>query len=358
MYSPSLAQTLTTVSNLVEFDIQRHPGVVNGHFSEEAIYAACLDWLFTAPVRDHRANSVRVVDRDVQEIVATTSMFDKMDRTIGGDQSRNLAIKYLHDHVTPRLNGTFDDSVGRDLFHAAAVLCEVIGYMAYDSDRHALAQRYFIQALRLAKEANSPAYGSYVLTTMSHQAIYLARPQQALRLAETARQNYTGTHVAAVQVEAAMHAARAYALLGDEVSTTRALLDAEKAFALQGDPNSGPEWASHWGETLFAAFAGDAWLDLGNAEHARPHLERASQSADGQARRIVYSAAQLAKLAMLEGDADQAGAFALTAVETASGLNSKRSIKVIRDLRRDLTEHSHAQPIESFITRVRDMLRE
>ncbi|RKT70437.1 hypothetical protein DFJ66_3697 [Saccharothrix variisporea] len=358
MYSSSLAETLVTVGNLAEFDVQRHPGVVSGHFSEEAIYAACLDWLFTSPVADRQPKAgSRVTERDVAAIMATTVMFDGMDRSFGGDQSRDLAIKYLHDHVVPRLHGTYDDKVGRDLFHAAAVLCEVIGYMTYDSERHALAQRYFIQALRLAKEAGSPAYGAFVLTTMSHQAMYLGRPQQALRLAEAARQSYTGTHVATVQTEAAMHAARAYAALGDEASTTQALLAAERSFALQ-DPATGPDWASHWGETVFAAFAGATWLDLAKPGQARPHLVRAAQDANGQARRVVYSAAQLARLAMLDGDAEQAAAHAMTAADAAAGLESKRSTKVVRDLHLDFKEQANAQPIQAFLARAHDLLAE
>lgn len=357
IYSPSLAETLITVSHLAEFDAKRHPGVVTGHFSEEAIYAACLDWLFTASIADRRAKARRVTERDVAEIVTTTAMFDGMDRSFGGDQSRDLAIKYLHDHVMPRLEGTFDERVGRDLFHAAAVLCEVIGYMAYDSERHALAQRYFIQSLRLAKEACSSAYGAFVLTTMSHQAMYLGRPQQALRLAEAARQSYTGSHVASVQTEAAMHAARAYAVLGDETSTTQALLAAERSFALHGTQDS-PEWASHWGETLFAAFVGDTWLSLGKPAQARPHLARAAHDSQGQPRRMVYSSAQLAKLAVLEGDAEQAGTYALTATEVAENLKSKRSTKLIRDLYRDFKMQAGEQQLQTFLTRAHDLLSE
>lgn len=354
VYASSLAETLVTVSNLAGFDTQKHPGIISGHFSEEALYAACLDWLFVSPAKDHRATTDRVTARDVAEIVATTVMFDGMDRSFSGGPSRDLAVKYFKDHVVPRLGGTYDASVGRDLYQAASVLCEIIGYMAYDSDRHALAQRYFIQSLRLAKEAESSAYGAYVLSTMSHQAMYLGRPRDALRLAEAARQSYTGTHVAAVQTEAAMCVARAYAALGDESAMTQALLAAEKSLGQQSS-ESGPAWASHWGETVFAAFAGATWLDLGRPEQARPHLVRAAQDTNGQARRFVYSAAQLAKLSMLEGDAEQAGTYAMAAADTAAGLTSKRSAKAVRDLQQDFQKHAGAQPIQAFLTRVKDL---
>jgi hypothetical protein len=41
--------------------------------------------------------------------------------------------------------------VGRELFTAAARLCNVAGFMCFDSGRQGLGQRYFISGLRMAK---------------------------------------------------------------------------------------------------------------------------------------------------------------------------------------------------------------
>jgi hypothetical protein len=46
----------------------------------------------------------------------------------------------------------------------------LIGWMAYDDGEHALAQRYLIQALRLAHETSSPELGAHVLAGLSDQA--------------------------------------------------------------------------------------------------------------------------------------------------------------------------------------------
>jgi hypothetical protein len=357
VYSASLADAINTLGNLAQFDAQRHPGVVSGHFSEEAVYAACLDWLVGSANSDRAPHATRVVARDVEEIVATTAMFDGMDRAFGGEHSRDLAVKYLTDTVVPKLSGTYDEPTGRDLFHAAAVLCEVIGYMAYDADKHALAQRYFIQSLRLAKEAGDSAYGAYVLSTMSHQAMYLHKPREALRLAQAARQSYTGTHVLAVQTESAMQEARAHAALNDEGAATRALHAAEQFFGQQSAEGA-PNWAAHWGETLFAAFAGHCWLDLGKPAEARPLLVTAGQGANGQTRRVVFSSAQLARLALLEGDHEQAGSFALAAADAAANMKSKRSLQVIRDLRGDLQDLGSVHQVRNFQARAHDLFAE
>src|SRR5207248_370528 len=71
--------------------------------------------------------------RDIDEIVTTTKALDQLDREYGGDYSRGLAVKYLTGRVLPLLRRPASDSVRRELFQASAVLCEVIGYMAYDA---------------------------------------------------------------------------------------------------------------------------------------------------------------------------------------------------------------------------------
>jgi hypothetical protein len=114
---------------------------------------------------------------------------------------------------------------------------------------------------------------------------------------------------------------------------------AEQSFARQ-ITGVRSNWAAHWGETVFAASAGACWFDLGHAVHTRPHLTLAAQSSEGQARRVVYSAAQLARLSLLEEDVEQAATYALAAVDAATGLKSKRSKQVVRDLHLEFKRRS------------------
>ncbi|GAA1017254.1 hypothetical protein ACFQWA_13825 [Streptomyces thermogriseus] len=45
--------------------------------------------------------------------------------------------------------------------------------MAYDNGEHSVAQRYLIQALRLAEEPRNPTLGAHVLAGMADQATLL-----------------------------------------------------------------------------------------------------------------------------------------------------------------------------------------
>jgi hypothetical protein len=135
-------------------------------------------------------------------------------------------------------------------------------------------------------------------------------------------------------------------------------LHAAEQFFGQQSAEGAPNWAAHWGETLFAAFAGHCWLDLGKPAEARPLLVTAGQGANGQVQRMVFSSAQLARLALLEGDHEQAGSFALAAADAAATVTSKRSLQVIRDLRGDLQNLGRVQHVKTFQTRADDLFAE
>ena len=71
------------------------------------------------------------------------------------------------------INGRYDAATGRRLLSAVAETTQLAGWASYDAGMHGLAQRYLIQALRLAAGAGDRALGAEVLAAMSHQAAYL-----------------------------------------------------------------------------------------------------------------------------------------------------------------------------------------
>ncbi len=48
----------------------------------------------------------------------------------------------------------------------------VAGICAYDTDAHGLAQRYFHQALRLAKASGDRGLGAYVIALLVNQSLF------------------------------------------------------------------------------------------------------------------------------------------------------------------------------------------
>jgi hypothetical protein len=130
----------------------------------------------------------RVGQPDIEAIREVTQTFLRLDNLFGGGRARPTVVRYLHDEVTPLLrSGNYTEAVGQELFSAAAELTRLAGWMAYDLEQHGVAQRYLIQALRLAGEADDQALGGEILAGMSHQAVYIGQPDDALDLARAAQ---------------------------------------------------------------------------------------------------------------------------------------------------------------------------
>ena len=66
-------------------------------------------------------------------------------------------VRYLEHEAEPMLRGRYGEATGRRLFAAAADLTRLAGWTSYDIGAHGLAQRYFVQALRLSQAAGDRA---------------------------------------------------------------------------------------------------------------------------------------------------------------------------------------------------------
>ncbi|WP_143230453.1 hypothetical protein [Actinosynnema sp. ALI-1.44] len=348
-YAPCLKEAVSTLELFIELDSSRESTSIRDKPSEDASNAAALEWLVgrtDADAYEPEPSGAALRDDEVQEIITTTAAFDQLDRRVGGGFSRNLAVEYLQDRVIPRAHRSCRPDLRREFFQAASVLCELIGYMAFDTERHSLAQGYFIQALRFAKEAGNSAYGAYVLASLSNQAMYVNNTPQALRMARAAREGYKGSLVPAVPTEAAFLEATAHSIMGDKSSCMRSLREAENSFnRTESEP---PYWATHWSSGIFASFMGGCWLNLGDARTARPYLESAWQELDNQTRRTVFSAGQLTRLNLLEGNLEEAASYAVQAAHAARNAKSQRSIKVIRELENALEVHKSHSCVRDF----------
>ena len=349
-YQPSLATSVAELVSLAGHDVAQSAGLLNASYDPNALTSAVLDWLFAGGHDDlDRTGSLAVTMADAVEIRQATETFDQLDRQIGGEKSREVAARYLRDRVAPRLRGSYTDQVRRELFAATAVLCEIIGWMAYDTGRHVAGQRYFVQALRMAEAAEDRALGAYILTGLRERAPYLRHPGGTLRPAPSAT-GQAGT-TAVVRAEAAMFEARSHAQLADARSAGEALSRAE---GLLSDAASSerPEWSSPFDEVVFSSHAGTCWVDLGIASPASEHFEAVLERLRGQARRQVYGTVQLARIALLGKDVEQAASLGLRALETPGALQSVRSRRHVTDLAATLKPHLASQAARDFVERV------
>ncbi len=83
-------------------------------------------------------------------------------------------------------NAAYTEDVGKRLHAVAAEFGRLTGWLAYDSEQPAIAQRYFLAALRAAHASGDRVIGANVLSSMSVQARQSINPADAVILIESA----------------------------------------------------------------------------------------------------------------------------------------------------------------------------
>lgn len=295
----------------------------------------------------------KVTGGDIAALRSVCDLFRALDHQYGGGHARQALVRYLEHECEPMLRGVYGEQTGRRLFAAAADLTRLVGWTSYDIAAHGLAQRYFVQALRLAQVAGDRAYGSYVLITMSRQAVYLGHGREAVQLARVAQQG-VGTGAPPV-VQALLHAveARAHGVLGEVRACTGALVRAERALEAARPGDEVPHWARFFDEAQLADEFGHCHRDLQQYRAAAQHAERSLQlRAPAYARSRLFCRVVLATARLGLGELDQACALGAEAAGQATEMRSVRALEYVRDFERRLEPYRDAAPVRGYRDRV------
>ena len=342
-WNPTPAATVATVADLWKADMQRRT-MISSLWVAAVLAEPIARWLVDAPDQVTHAGIRRVGQADVDALWTMCEAFADADHQLGGGYARSTLIHYADRVVAPLLDGTYTETVGRGLFAASARLCDIAGFMCFDSGRQGLGQRYFIQALRTAKISDSGALGAHILADMSMQAHYQRHAREALALAEAAVT--TARNAGSSSTLARCHAihARALALSGDAGGSQKALNEAEDALG-RATPDDEPFWIRFFTAQQLATESMYAAADLGRSHDVRHHAAEALAPANTMRRRQVLATATLASSHLpAEGDASTAAADVDHACELLSSivpvvgsLSSARVLTSINDVRRRLT---------------------
>ncbi|MEU8528640.1 regulator [Streptomyces sp. NPDC048629] len=300
-----------------------------------------------------RGPGQRVSAGDIAALRSVGELFRTLDHAYGGGHARQALVRYLEHEAEPMLRGTYGEAVGRRLFGAAADLTRLAGWTSYDIAAHGLAQRYFVQALRLSQAAGDRAYGSYVLITMSRQAVYLGHGREAVQLARVAQQG-VGSSAPPV-VQALLHSveARGHGVLGEVRACSAALARAERSLEAARPGDEVPYWARAFDEAQLADEFGHCHRDLQQYRAAAQHAERSLQlRAPGFARSRLFCRVVLASARLGLGELDQACALGAEAAQQASEMRSARALEYVRDFERRLEPYRDAAAVRTYRDRV------
>ncbi|MCW7946714.1 regulator [Streptomyces hygroscopicus] len=303
--------------------------------------------------QSERGPGQKVSAGDIAALRSVGELFRALDNAYGGGHARQALVRYLEHEAEPMLRGTYGEQTGRRLFAAAADLTRLAGWTSYDIGAHGLAQRYFVQALRLAQAAGDRMYGAYVLVTMSRQAVYLGHGREAVQLARVAQQG-VGTSAPPV-VQAMLHAveARGHGVLGEVRACTASLVRAERALEAARPGDEVPYWARFFDEAQLADEFGHCHRDLQQYRAAVQHAERSLQlRAPGYARSRLFCRVVLASARLGLGELDQACQLGAEAAGQASEMRSVRAVEYVRDFERRLEPYKDAAAVRGYRDKV------
>lgn len=317
------------------------PGAASGH-GTGAVPAPRTE-------RAGKPRGVRVTSGDIAAMQAVGDLFRSLDNAFGGGHARQALVRYLENEAEPLLRGSYGETTGRALFGAVADLTRLAGWTSYDIGAHGLAQRYFVQALRLAQAAGDRVYGGYVLVTMSRQAVYLGHGREAVQLARVAQQGVGGSAPPTVHALLNAAEARGYGLLGESRACASALARAERALEAAKPGDEVPPWARFFDDAQLADEFGHCYRDLEQYRSAVHHAERSLRlRGAAYARSRVFCRTVLAVSRLGLGEVEQACSIGSEALHLAVEMRSVRAVEYVRDFSRRLEPYRDSAAVRTF----------
>ncbi|MGA5634481.1 transcriptional regulator [Streptomyces lydicamycinicus] len=355
-YSPSWASTVESVTELGRADMDRRKFLAASPFAAAAGIGPSRDWLLNTLDQVPKAGP-KVRLEDVTSVRNMFAAFQDTDVMQGGGSGRLVLTEYMNEHVYPLLRRTYSEDVRRSLCAAVAEQTYLLGWMAFDDGEHGTAQRYLIQALRLAEESHDAALGAHVLAGMADQATLTGNPAEGRRLAQSGRHGLAHVNSQACLADLWALEARAHAAMGDKTATAHAVIESERAFGAV-DHATEPVWAKFIDAAYLHGEMANAFRDIDQAGHAAEHARRSIAHARAQkrARRGAMSQAALAVSHLQRRDLEAAHSAGVRTLELAQRVKSSRAVEAVVDVRRRMIPFGSHRLVTDFNERARVLL--
>jgi hypothetical protein len=297
----------------------------------------------------------RVNREQVRALQAARVRYERMYREAGGIPVRPRIVDFLASCATPLVKGAYDDATARYLYRAAGGLAALAGICAYDAGLQGAAQRYYFQALRMAKASGDRGFGGYVIALLTNQALYQGRNRQVIQYAETALRGARGSLSPALITDLNALQAKAYARIGDRNGCHASMTRAEDA-ADHIRPDQEPPETSYVQAGLVQTQHADALRSLGDLTAARAYAQQSVDvAAHSHARGRVHRLATLATILAGQRDAEHAAATAMLMLDQAVGMESRRIEERIIGVRDAIAGMSDGRAAAELAERVSDL---
>ncbi|WP_308095194.1 sporulation protein [Streptomyces californicus] len=341
--------------------VNRRDFLTGSGFAVSAFTTPVTRWLVT-PV-DEAAGLTggrkQVGRADLEELRDAADEARRWDSKYGGGNWRaNSVTACLQERAAPLLRGSFTDAVGRDLFSVTSELSRLAGWTAFDVGQHDVAQRHFIQALRLSRAGGDVELGCYVLTTMAMQSLLRGFGSEAVDMAQGAFERAKGRAAPRVLAFTKLIEARAHARERDARAASRALAASEDLLG-RADATGGPEpaWIDFYHHARLSADAAEVFRDLKNPKAALAWNQRAAAMPSGVFTRSVGMRLAIVGTAHLQArDLDHGLDLGNRSVDILSRVRSSRAKDYVREFNAALAPWRHEPAVREFVHRTRTEL--
>lgn len=305
------AAGLARLADALDTDEPALDGVLRG----PQLTTLAHEWLLAEPASVNQAATGGAIGTALLDrLDALVQELRIVDDHLGGGQVLELVEPEVRFAIRLMRRGSFSPDSRTRLYRIIGELTQLAGWAAYDDDKHALAQRYYQTALYAAHVADDRLLGVYVVSMLAFQASNLDQHRDALLLLDSARHGGKGVNTPGVLSMLDAWESRAHSLAGNREGFHRALGRASerfgrrrieddpdwlywyrrpehlaemcRGFSLVGDHEQGIDYLSDQANVvdaepserdlvLYHAYAGEAFLGLGELEMAAEHGHQA-----------------------------------------------------------------------------------
>ncbi|WP_433511514.1 helix-turn-helix transcriptional regulator [Nonomuraea sp. CA-143628] len=304
------------------------------------------------------------------ELEQAVVLFRRWDASGAGGLRRKAVVGQLN-AVTESLNEHNSPGIMRRLFHVAAELAQLAGWMAYDQGLHGMAQRYYLLALHACREAAAPALGAKIIGDMTQLSTALGNFNDSLSLIRTALCSLPHGANDLVRAELLGLEARAYAHLGErEAGNAARSADACVEIWQEAQGDARPDWIHYMNQAEVDCLAANAFTELAlrstqptcwqqYATRAESHTLSARASRDeGYTRSRIFDEVRLAKVRLAQREPVEAAIVAHTSLQMAQ--QARSTLVVDWFIRLDgalVGRYPDCSEVATFHEQLRDYLR-
>ncbi|MGW3929426.1 hypothetical protein ACWECC_15145 [Streptomyces microflavus] len=285
----------------------------------------------------------------------------RLDDTAGGGALPQRYVRFeLAGVLDVVRSSSYTTDVGTRLLATASGMAQLSGWMAFDADLNAAAQRYQLLAIRLARAAGDTTTVANVLGMLAYQHAATGKPAAALRYAEAAVE-HTARSSPLARARAWGRMATAHAAAGD-ISAFRDATDRCRTL-LEHRRDDDPPSLYYFTPEQVSAEAGHALVELAatNPAHTRRLLAEAitllspltdQGPTSGFPRSALLHGIHLAHAHLLARDPEATAATLLQLADRVPDVQSIRCRNFLRQIRRSAGTRMRAPDAARALTAV------